>query len=218
MIRLAVLTLSLLTSSFSLAQYSGPAVDTCLAYARSEAKREGTSAKDIIFERDQNLMIERYTRKLGNQFVSSILRATAVYLVLLVIFRIAGKRTLNDMTTFDLVLVLIISEALQQGMVDSDNSMINALLLVVTLVSLDILLSVLKHRFPSFGRTLDGRPVVLVRDDALIKHVAAKERVDMDDVLSAARCLHGIEHVGQIKHAVLEAGGKISVIPREPER
>ena len=56
------------------AQYNGPAVDTCLAYAKREAKREGTSAKDIVFERDQNLMIERYTRKLGNQFVSSILR------------------------------------------------------------------------------------------------------------------------------------------------
>jgi uncharacterized protein YecT (DUF1311 family) len=56
------------------AQYRGPAVDTCLAYAKQEAKREGTSAKDIVFERDQNLMIERYTRKLGTQFVSSILR------------------------------------------------------------------------------------------------------------------------------------------------
>jgi uncharacterized protein YecT (DUF1311 family) len=61
-------------SSASLAQYSGPAVDTCLAYAKREAQREGSRAKDIVFERNQNLMIERYTRKLGNQFVSSILR------------------------------------------------------------------------------------------------------------------------------------------------
>jgi uncharacterized protein YecT (DUF1311 family) len=74
MTRLAVLTLSLLQSPLSMAQYSGPAVEACLAYAKSEAKREGTSAKDIVFERDQNLMIERYTRKLGSQFVSSILR------------------------------------------------------------------------------------------------------------------------------------------------
>jgi uncharacterized protein YecT (DUF1311 family) len=56
------------------AQYSGPAVDTCLAYAKREVQRDGTRAKDVVFERDQNLMIERYTRKLGNQFVSSILR------------------------------------------------------------------------------------------------------------------------------------------------
>jgi uncharacterized protein YecT (DUF1311 family) len=70
--KLAVLLFLFANTAF--AQYSGPAVDTCLAFARSEAKREGTSAKDIVFERDQNLMIERYTRKLGNQFVSSILR------------------------------------------------------------------------------------------------------------------------------------------------
>ena len=56
------------------AQYQGPAVDTCLAYAKREAQREGAGAKDIVFERDQNLQIERYTRKLGSQFVSSILR------------------------------------------------------------------------------------------------------------------------------------------------
>jgi len=56
------------------AQYNGPAVETCRAYAKSEAARDGTRAKDIVFERDQNLQIERYTRKLGNQFVSSILR------------------------------------------------------------------------------------------------------------------------------------------------
>ena len=150
--------------------------------------------------------------------MSSILRAAAVYLVLLVVFRVAGKRTLSDMTTFDLVLVLIISEAVQTALVDTDNSMTNAFLLVITLVGIDVLLSVLKHRFPSFGRSLDGRPVVLVRDGELLEHVAAKERVDRDDVLSAARCLHGIEHMGQIKHAVLEAGGKISIIPREPAR
>lgn len=56
------------------AQYSGPAVESCLAYAKREAARDGTRAKDIVFERDENLQIERYTRKLGNQFVSSILR------------------------------------------------------------------------------------------------------------------------------------------------
>jgi uncharacterized protein YecT (DUF1311 family) len=71
--RAFALLLAFLTTPV-LAQYSGPAVETCLAYARQEAKRDGTRAKDIVFERDQNLSIERYTRKLGNQFVSSILR------------------------------------------------------------------------------------------------------------------------------------------------
>ena len=66
--------LAILFSTSALAQYSGPAVNSCLAFAKEEAKRDGTRAKDIVFERDQNLSIERYTRKLGSQFVSSILR------------------------------------------------------------------------------------------------------------------------------------------------
>ena len=74
MTRLALLIFSLMASHASLAQYHGPAVDTCLAYAKREAAREGARPKDIVFERDQNLMIERYARKLGTQFVSSILR------------------------------------------------------------------------------------------------------------------------------------------------
>jgi len=68
------LLLLVLVATPALAQYNGPAVETCRAYAKSEAAREGTRAKDIVFERDQSLQIERYTRKLGSQFVSSILR------------------------------------------------------------------------------------------------------------------------------------------------
>jgi len=71
-VRLAVLLLVFSGAAFG--QYNGPAVDTCLAYAKREAARDGARAKDIVFERNQNLSIERYGRKLGNQFVSSILR------------------------------------------------------------------------------------------------------------------------------------------------
>jgi hypothetical protein len=74
MSRLALIFMGVLAAFSSHAQYKGPAVDTCLAYAKQEAKRDGTSAKDIVFDRDQNLSLERYTRKLGSQFVSSILR------------------------------------------------------------------------------------------------------------------------------------------------
>jgi uncharacterized protein YecT (DUF1311 family) len=70
--------LLLLFSTSAFAQYTGPAVETCRAYAKRELERDGTRAKDVVFERNQNLSIERYTRKLGNQFVSSILRGDAV--------------------------------------------------------------------------------------------------------------------------------------------
>ena len=70
--------LLLLFSAPAFAQYGGPAVETCRAYAKRELERDGTRAKDVVFERNQNLSIERYTRKVGNQFVSSILRGDAV--------------------------------------------------------------------------------------------------------------------------------------------
>jgi uncharacterized membrane protein YcaP (DUF421 family) len=144
----------------------------------------------------------------------SILRGAAVYLVLLLIFRVAGKRTLSEITTFDFVLLLIISEAVQQALIGIDNSMTNAMLVVLTLVGLDIGLSVLKQRSQWLERVLDPRPVVIVADGVLQQDAAMRERVDEDDVLSAARTLHGLERMDQVKHAVLESGGKISVIPR----
>jgi uncharacterized membrane protein YcaP (DUF421 family) len=147
--------------------------------------------------------------------MSSILRGGAVYLILLLIFRIAGKRTLSEITTFDFVLLLIISEAVQQGLIGTDNSMTNAILVVLTLVGIDVGFSMLKRRFPRVERLVDPRPVVIVSNGVLQQEASIKERVDEDDVLSAARCLHGLERMDQIKHAVLESGGKISIIPRE---
>jgi uncharacterized membrane protein YcaP (DUF421 family) len=147
--------------------------------------------------------------------MDSILRATVVYAVLLVLFRLAGKRTLAEVTTFDFVLLLIISEATQQAMVGSDNSMTNSLLLVGTLIGLNILMSELKQRFPTAERVLDGMPLLIVEHGNALHDRMAKERVDVDDVLDAARESHGLERLNQIKYAVLERNGKISIIPSD---
>ena len=145
--------------------------------------------------------------------MDSVIRAFVVYAILLVLFRLAGKRTLAEVTTFDFVLLLIISEATQQAMVDGDNSMTNSILLVGTLIGLNILMSVLKQRFGFVERVLDGMPLLIVEHGKPIRHRMAKERVDIDDVLDAARESHGIERLDEIKYAVLERDGKISIIP-----
>jgi uncharacterized membrane protein YcaP (DUF421 family) len=148
--------------------------------------------------------------------MTSVLHSAVVYLLLLVVFRIAGKRTLSEITTFDFVLLLIISEGVQQALIGQDDSLTNAMLIVTTLVVLDVGFSLLKRSFPRVERLVDPSPVLIVADGVFLKDVAAKERVGMDDVLSAARCLHGLERLEQVKHAVLETGGKISIIPRDP--
>ena len=147
--------------------------------------------------------------------MDSVLRATVVYAVLLILFRLAGKRTLAEVTTFDFVLLLIISEATQQAMVGSDNSMTNSMLLVGTLVGLNILLSELKLRFAGIERVLDGMPLLILEHGKPLVDRMAKERVDVDDVLDAARESHGLQRLDQIKYAVLDRNGKISIIPSD---
>lgn len=146
--------------------------------------------------------------------MDAVLRATIVYVFLLLLMRLSGKRTLAQVTTFDFVLLLIISEASQQALIDDDNSMINAAIIITTLVGLNILMSVLKQRSPFIERLLEDLPLVIVADGKPMKELMDKARVDMEDVLDAARETHGLESLDQIKHAVLERSGKISIIPR----
>ena len=147
--------------------------------------------------------------------MESVIRAAVVYFMLLVVFRLAGNRSIAQLTAFDFVLLLIISESIQQAMITTDYSVTNAFLLVITLVGLDILMSLWKERSPRVEKVLDGVPVVVMKDGKLLEHTMSKERVDENDILSAAREKHGLGRLDQIRHAVVEARGGISVLPKE---
>jgi uncharacterized membrane protein YcaP (DUF421 family) len=146
--------------------------------------------------------------------MESVIRPALVYLFLLLLLRLTGKRTLAQITTFDFVLLLIISEATQQALIGEDNSMINGAVVVATLIGLNILMSLLKQRSKWFDRVLDDIPLVIVADGKPLKDRMDKSRVDEDDVLDAARETHGLERMDEIRHAILERDGKISIIPR----
>ena len=148
--------------------------------------------------------------------MDTVLRGLLVYVVLLVVFRAAGKRSVAEITTFDFILLLIISEVVQEALVDGDSSMTKAFLLIITLVGFDILLSLLKQRWPRFDRWVDGSPLVVMADGELLQERMRKARVDVADILSAARSSHGLERLDQIKFAVLERNGAISVVPKAP--
>lgn len=147
--------------------------------------------------------------------MDSVLRAAAIYIGLMVIMRFAGKRSLAQITTFDFVLLLIISEATQQAMLGQDFSVTNALIVIMTLVMLDIGFSLLKRRSKAVDRLLEDVPLVIVEDGVALKERMAKARVDEQDVLTAARHLQGIERLDQIRYAVLERSGGISIIPKQ---
>jgi uncharacterized membrane protein YcaP (DUF421 family) len=142
-------------------------------------------------------------------------RGLAVYFFLMLIFRISGKRTLAQITTFDLVILLIISEVTQQAMVDNDHSVTNSFLLILTLIGADIFLSLVRQKVPRLDKLMSGTPLVVVENGKPLRERMNKSRVDDEDVLAAARELQGIERMEQIKYAVLETDGKITIVPAE---
>lgn len=131
--------------------------------------------------------------------MDTVLRSFTIYIFLLIIFRLCGKRTLAQITTFDFVLLLLISEATQQAMLGNDSSVSTAFLIVVTLVGLDIALSLWKQRSPMMERLLDGKPILILEHGKPLKERMNKERIDEADILAAARESQGLERLEQIK-------------------
>jgi uncharacterized membrane protein YcaP (DUF421 family) len=146
--------------------------------------------------------------------MESVLRAAATYFIVWLVFRISGKRSLSEMSTFDFVLLLIISETTQAALVDDDNSVTNSVLLIATFFTIELVLSFFKEWSPRVERIMDSAPLLIVADGQLLSLPARKERVDAADILEAARTLRGLERLDQIKYAVLERNGEITVIPK----
>ena len=147
--------------------------------------------------------------------MNSVFRAAVVYVFLLLVFRLAGNRSVAQITTFDFILLLIISEAIQQAMITDDYSITNAFLLVVTLVGLDIMMSLWKQRSERVEQILDGVPILVIENGKMHKDRMDKERIDEADILVAARHQPGLERLDQIKHAIVEASGGITIIAKE---
>jgi uncharacterized membrane protein YcaP (DUF421 family) len=146
--------------------------------------------------------------------MDSVLRAAAVYGFMLLLFRVIGRRTLGELSGFDLVLLLIVSESLQNAMVGLGGSVTDALIVVVTMLGINIGLVLLKRSLPALESFLEGLPLVILEDGRLLRERMYRARLDESEILQAAR-EHGLERLEQIKYAVLERNGKISIIPQK---
>jgi uncharacterized membrane protein YcaP (DUF421 family) len=147
--------------------------------------------------------------------MNPVIRGIVIYLFLLLVFRIMGKRTLNQTTTFDLVLLLIISEVTQQGLVGEDFSVTGSALLICTLMGSTLLLTLIKEGSPFFDKVTEGAPLIIVNHGKTLQKRMDKTKVGEEDVLHAARLNFGLEKMEEIKYAVLEKDGSISIIPYE---
>ena len=139
-----------------------------------------------------------------------VFRALAIYLFLVVVFKVAGRRALLQMTSFDLILLLIISEATQQALLGEDFSVT-----ITTLVVVDIIFGLMKKYFSPVENILDGTPVILVENGVPLADKLKKVDVSCDDILVSARQNNGITKLSEIKYAILERNGHISIIPEK---
>lgn len=147
--------------------------------------------------------------------MEAVIRGLMIYLVLLVLFRATGKRTLAQATTFDFVLILVVAEATQQALLGEDFSITNAALVVATLVGVDRLANYLGFRFPRAERIAESAPLVLVRDGRLLEDRMRKAHLNIEEILTEARQTHGLARMDQTAYAVMEKSGGISVVPRK---
>lgn len=146
--------------------------------------------------------------------MDAVLRAVVVYAALLLLFRIMGKRSLSQATTFDFVLLLVVGEATQQALLGEDFSLTMAATVIATLIGLDRFADYIGYRYPKVDRILESVSVLLVDDGELMKDRMAKAHIDEEEILTFARQAHGVESMDQVKYAVLEKDGGITIVPR----
>ena len=145
------------------------------------------------------------------------IRAVVLFGFVFLITRVIGRRELSSLEPFDLILLIVMGDAIQQGLTQDDYSVTGALIVVGTFAILQLFVSYVSYRFPGLRPALDGEPIVIVQDGKPIERNMRRERLTFDEVMVAAR-RQQIASVSDIAWAVLETSGKISIIPTHPAR
>ena len=143
--------------------------------------------------------------------VDILIRTVTVYLVILVGLRISGKREIGQMTVFDLVVLLLIANAVQNAMVGSDTSLVGGVLAAVVLLLINAAIARLRLRWPRLRRWVEGTPTLLVLHGKVILEHMQREGIDEESLLVALR-EHGVAEISEVGMAVLEIDGSISVV------
>lgn len=147
--------------------------------------------------------------------METVLRIGFVYVFILVLLRVMGKREVSQLTPTELVMLLLIPEIMSQALVREDFSMTNAVIGVTTLMSLVFLTSMLAYKFKRFEEVVEGKPSLLVEKGEPVRETMDRERVPTDEIAAEMRKV-GIERLEDVKWAVLEAGGHIAIIGYGP--
>jgi uncharacterized membrane protein YcaP (DUF421 family) len=142
-----------------------------------------------------------------------VFRGVVIFVFLYVLMRIIGRRELSSLEPFDLILLVVLGDAVQQGLTQDDYSLTGAVLAIGTIAVLQLGVSFANVRYPKLRPILDGEPIVVVQDGKPIDKNLRRERVTPDDLASAMR-RQGIASIDRVQWAVMETSGTISFIEK----
>ncbi len=145
---------------------------------------------------------------------SIVARTIIVYAALLLGLRLAGKRELGQMTPFDLVVILLIANAVQNAMVGPDTSVTGGLIAAGVLIAANYGIALARERLPLLRRAVEGTPTLLISDGKFVPEHLRREGLDEDELLMAIR-EHGVADVKDVRLAILEIDGSISIVPAD---
>ncbi|MEA2194799.1 MAG: hypothetical protein QOG42_1233 [Solirubrobacteraceae bacterium] len=144
------------------------------------------------------------------------LRTIVIFGLVLLVTRVVGRRELSSMQPFDLILLVVVGDLIQQGVTQSDYSVTGTLIVLAVIATMTVLTSYVSFRFPRARSTLEGEPIVLVEHGQIIERNMRRERMTHDELASEAR-LQQISDLQRVHLAVLETNGRISFICEEPK-
>lgn len=146
-----------------------------------------------------------------------VIRAVVGFAFVFFLTRVVGRRELSSLEPFDVILLVMIGDLVQQGITQNDFSVTGMLLVGSTVALMTVLVSYGSFRFPRLRPVLDGEPVIVVEDGKPIDRNLRRNRITLEELAAAAR-RQGIAHIADVRWAVLETSGSISFIEREHER
>ena len=152
---------------------------------------------------------------LSNPLLNIVARTAIIYLALLVGLRLTGKRQVGQLTPFDLLLLLLLSNAVQNAMVGPDTSVTGGLVAAGTLFTANAIVAAVTRRSRGAANLVEGTPTLLIRHGQVLKENISREGISEEDLLRALR-EHGVDDTASVRAAILEVDGTISVM-REDE-
>jgi uncharacterized membrane protein YcaP (DUF421 family) len=146
--------------------------------------------------------------------VDVVIRATVAFLFVLFLTRVVGRRELSSLEPFDLIMLVMLGDLVQQGVTQNDFSVTGLVLAGGTIAVLTVIVSWASFRFRALRPALDGYPVILVQDGKTIDRNMSRNRITHEEIAAAAR-MQQVEKIEDIRWAVLETSGQISIIPKQ---